>query len=468
MLFSSTTFLAFFLPLLILIYFAVPRKLRSVRNFVLLAFSLVFYGWGGAKYLLLMLASIAINYFGGVLVGAFKSTKARKLCLFITVVLNLGLLVWFKYAGFFTEILNSLFGGFPVLKIALPIGISFFTFQGLSYVVDVYRNEAKVQKNPLYLALYISLFPQLVAGPIVRYTTVDEEIYTRRESLSEFSDGVVRFMFGFGKKMILANSAAEIADAAFASQNLSMSLSWVGALAYTAQIYFDFSAYSDMAIGLGKMFGFHFLENFNYPYIAKSVTDFWRRWHISLSTWFRDYVYIPLGGNRCSRSRHILNLLVVWGLTGFWHGASWNFIAWGLWFALFLIMEKYLFGSFLDKHKVLGHIYTMLVVVFGWVLFRAETLSLALEYAKAMLSMPFDTNGQALYYIIQYWPEWILFILCSMPVCRVLKDKLSKSDSFFAKFLLVWGVKAFALTVFALGYVKLVTGSFNPFIYFRF
>lgn len=470
MLFSSSVFLLAFLPLLLIIYFAIPQKFRTARNFVLVLFSLVFYGWGGAKYLVIMLASIAVNYVSGILVGSFSNKTVKKMCLTMSAVLNLGVLGYYKYIGFFSEIANRISPNIPVLQTALPIGISFFTFQGLSYVIDVYRNDAKVQKNPLYIALYISLFPQLVAGPIVRYTTVEDEISNRRESLGEFSDGLVRFMTGFGKKMILANPAGEIADSVFAASNLTVSLSWIGALAYTAQIYFDFSAYSDMAIGLGKMFGFHFLENFNYPYIAHSVTDFWRRWHISLSTWFRDYVYIPLGGNRCSKPRHIINLLIVWGLTGFWHGASWNFIVWGLWFGVLLIFEKYLWGGFFKKHKVFGHIYTMLAVVFGWVLFRADTLGNALDFAMSMLGLKGNafSDGQSIYYLLEYLPEWILFVLCSMPLAQKLKCRLALSDSFAAKFLYCWGVKFAAGAVFLIGYAKLVTGSFNPFIYFRF
>ena len=470
MLFSSAVFLLFFLPLLLIIYFAIPQKFRAARNFVLVVFSFIFYGWGGAKYLPLMIASIAVNYISGVLIGVSDSKSMKKFWLAAASVLNIGALGYFKYTGFFSEIVNKIIPGSPVLSIVLPIGISFFTFQGLSYVIDVYRGDAEVQKNPLYIALYISLFPQLVAGPIVRYTTVEDEISNRRESLGEFSDGLVRFMTGFGKKMILANPAGEIADSIFAASSLTVSLSWIGALAYTAQIYFDFSAYSDMAIGLGKMFGFHFLENFNYPYIARSVTDFWRRWHISLSTWFRDYVYIPLGGNRCSKCRHIINLLIVWGLTGFWHGASWNFIAWGLWFGILLIFEKYVWGGFFEKHKVLGHIYTMLAVVFGWVLFRAATLSDAVSYASAMLGFNGTAlyDGQSIYCLLEYWPEWILFVICSLPIAKNLKDRLADSSSPVAGFVYSWGIKLAAGAVFLIGYTKLVTGSFNPFIYFRF
>ena len=327
MVFSSVSFLVFFLPCLLVLYFMVPRRYRGARNFILLAFSLAFYACGGPKFLLLMLLSIVINYCCGLLAGPKHRPTVRKAGVTLAAVLGLGLLGWFKYAGFFGEMLHALMPFIPVPQVTLPIGISFFTFQGLSYVIDVFRDAAAVQRNPLKLALYISFFPQLVAGPIVRYTTVADEIDERHESVSEFSAGAVRFLFGLAKKMLLANAVAQIADAAFSAVSPSVALAWLGAVAYTFQIYFDFSAYSDMAIGLGRMFGFHFLENFNYPYVSRSVTEFWRRWHISLSTWFRDYVYIPLGGNRCSRARNILNLFLVWALTGLWHGANWTFIA---------------------------------------------------------------------------------------------------------------------------------------------
>lgn len=293
MVFSSVSFLVFFLPCLLVLYFTVPRRYRGARNFILLAFSLAFYACGGPKFLLLMLLSIVINYCCGLLAGAKHRPAVRKAGVTLAAVLGLGLLGWFKYAGFFGEMLHALMPFIPVPQVTLPIGISFFTFQGLSYVIDVFRDDAAVQRNPLKLALYISFFPQLVAGPIVRYTTVADEIDKRHESVSEFSAGAVRFLFGLAKKMLLANAVAQIADAAFSAVSPSVALAWLGAVAYTFQIYFDFSAYSDMAIGLGRMFGFHFLENFNYPYVSRSVTEFWRRWHISLSTWFRDYAYIP-------------------------------------------------------------------------------------------------------------------------------------------------------------------------------
>ncbi len=468
MVFASTAFLLYFLPVLLAVYFIVPRRYRALRNAVLLIFSLIFYGYGSAKYLLLMLFSVTANYFGGLGAGLCKTRAARRTSLILAVIAGLGSLGYFKYAGFFSETAHALLPGVPVLSVALPIGISFFTFQGISYVADVYRGNAAPQKNPFYVALYISLFPQLIAGPIVRYTQIEREITDRRETLHDFSAGIQRFIFGLAKKMILAGAAGEIADAVFGTTP-STSLAWLGALAYTAQIYFDFSAYSDMAIGLGRIFGFRFAENFNYPYIARTVTDFWRRWHISLSSWFRDYVYIPLGGSRVSKGRHILNLLIVWSLTGLWHGAAWNFILWGLWFGVILIAEKYLWGSRLAARPVLGNIITMLVVVFGWVLFRADTVGDAIRYLSAMFGVGAAAdNGQSVYYLLEYLPEWILFILCALPLRDVLRKRLENTASPFARKAAVWGPKAAAILLLFLSYIKLSTGSFNPFIYFRF
>ena len=350
MVFSSLVFLLGFLPALLLVYFLIPARFRGLRNLVLLGASLFFYWWGASKLVLLMVLSILVNYLGGLLAGQADRRLALFGVIFASVV-GLGLLGWFKYAGFLAQTIHDLGFAIPIPQVTLPIGISFFTFQGLSYVIDVYRGDAPIQKNPLNVALYVALFPQLVAGPIVRYTTVMAEIAHREENLPEFASGVTRFCFGLAKKMVLANSMGQIADGIFnqTAANLDPGLAWVGALAYTFQIYFDFSAYSDMAIGLGHMFGFRFLENFNYPYISRSVTEFWRRWHISLSTWFRDYVYIPLGGNRCSRLKHMRNIFVVWLLTGLWHGAAWTFVLWGLWFCLLLLGEKFLWGKYLEK-----------------------------------------------------------------------------------------------------------------------
>ena len=461
MVFSSVSFLVFFLPCLLVLYFTVPRRYRGARNFILLAFSLAFYACGGPKFLLLMLLSIVINYCCGLLAGPKHRPAVRKAGVTLAAVLGLGLLGWFKYAGFFGEMLHALMPFIPVPQVTLPIGISFFTFQGLSYVIDVFRDDAAVQRNPLKLALYISFFPQLVAGPIVRYTTVADEIDERHESVSEFSAGAVRFLFGLAKKMLLANAVAQIADAAFSAVSPSVALAWLGAVAYTFQIYFDFSAYSDMAIGLGRMFGFHFLENFNYPYVSRSVTEFWRRWHISLSTWFRDYVYIPLGGNRCSRARNILNLFLVWALTGLWHGANWTFIAWGLWFFVLLIGEKFLWGKALSRlPSLLQHVYAMLLVILSWVLFRADDIGAALCYMAAMFGRaPALCDSRAVYYALEFWPELLLCCIAALPVKNLLETALEKRNSKLSRGILIVGPKLASLALLALSYCRLVSGQ---------
>ena len=472
MVFSSVVFLFGFLPALLLVYYLIPRRVRWLRNLALLGFSLFFYGYGGPRFLLLMLVSITVNYLGGLLAGLKTHPKLRRAGTWGAVIIGLGLLGWFKYAAFGAEILNSLGCLLPVPEITLPIGISFFTFQGLSYVVDVYRGDAPIQRNPLNVALYVALFPQLVAGPIVRYTTVMEEIVHREETLSEFAAGVTRFCFGLAKKMVLANSMGQIADGVFGqtAANLDPGLAWVGALAYTFQIYFDFSAYSDMAIGLGRMFGFHFLENFNYPYISRSVTEFWRRWHISLSSWFRDYVYIPLGGNRCSRPKQIRNILVVWLLTGLWHGAAWTFILWGLWFCVLLLGEKFLWGKYLERlPSPLRWTCTMLAVILSWVLFRAADLGQAWAYLGAMFghTTGLAQDGQAVYYLLQFWPEWLLALIAFLPVKRWAQSWLEARGP-AGQMIALWAPRMLALGLLILSYGLLVTGSFNPFIYFQF
>ncbi|USF28000.1 Peptidoglycan O-acetyltransferase [Firmicutes bacterium ASF500] len=470
MVFSSLIFLLFFLTTLYVCYFIVPRRWRWLRNCVLLVFSLFFYRCGGADYLPLLLASILINYLGGLL-AASERPALRKLGLWGAVALGLGLLGWFKYAGFAAENLAALGLPVEVPQIVLPIGISFFTFQGLSYVIDVYRGDARCQKNPLYVALYVALFPQLVAGPIVRYTTVEEEIVQRNESLEEFSQGVVRFLFGLGKKMLLANAMGEIADGVFAQspETMALSLAWVGAAAYTFQIYFDFSAYSDMAIGLGRMFGFHFLENFNYPYISKSIAEFWRRWHISLATWFRDYVYIPLGGSRCSVGRNIRNMAVVWLLTGLWHGAAWTYVTWGGMMLVLLAGEKYCWGRGLSRlPSPVQHLYTILLVVFSMVMFRSSGIGYGLSYFRSMIGLGGRPDGQAVYYLLEYWPEWIACVLASLPVKVWAQRSLERREGPLPALTLEWGPKFAALGLLGLSYTKLATGSFNPFIYFQF
>ena len=468
MVFSSASFLIFFLPCLLVLYFLVPRRCRYLRNLILLAFSLAFYACGGPKFLLLMLLSIAINYAGGLLAGPAHRPRTRRLGMTLAVVLGLALLGWFKYAGFFGEMLHALLPVVPVPQVTLPIGISFFTFQGLSYVIDVYRGDAAVQRDPLKLALYIAFFPQLVAGPIVRYTTVAEEIDERHESVSEFSAGAVRFLFGLGKKMLLANAVARIADAAFAAVMPSALFAWLGAVAYTFQIYFDFSAYSDMAIGLGRMFGFHFLENFNYPYIARSVTEFWRRWHISLSTWFRDYVYIPLGGNRVSKAKWLRNILVVWLLTGLWHGAAWNFVLWGLFFAVFLTAEKLWYGRALAKTRVFKHIYVLLLVVVSFVLFDANSVGEAAAAIGGLFGAAgvSAVNPISLYYLRSFAVVFLIGIVGATPLPKRIVEQLGSTR---AGAMVVDVLEPLVLvSVLAVSTGYLVDGSFNPFLYFRF
>ena len=463
MVFSSPLFLFAFLPALMALYFAVPARCRSARNFVLLVFSLGFYACGEPKFVFVMLASIALNYGCGLL-AAKEST--RRLGVVLATVCGIGLLVWYKYTGFLLSAANSLLGlSLPVPEIVLPIGISFFTFQGLSYVLDVANGTVAAQKNPLHIALYVSLFPQLIAGPIVRYETVAEEILVRRESLDDMATGIRRFCFGLAKKMILANAMGAAADEVFAvsAEYLTWDLAWVGAVAYTFQIYFDFSAYSDMAIGLGRMFGFHFLENFNYPYISRSVTEFWRRWHISLSTWFRDYVYIPLGGNRVKPARHLMNILVVWLLTGIWHGANWTFLCWGLYFGVLLLVEKFFLGQYLKRLPApVSTLYAFVLAVLGWVIFRADTLTVAGEFLAAMFTPSAGLQRHTVYLLVEYRWEFLACIIGSMPVAKLLAKWRDKHNGALV-LENVWAALCFAASV-----VWMISSTFNPFIYFRF
>ena len=473
MIFADLIFLYLFLPANLLLYYLSGS--RGWRNGILVVFSLLFYAWGEPVYLLLLLFSVGLNYLYGRVIELLCGTPQAGLALAVILFIDLGLLGVFKYSGLAVETVNSLLGlSLPVPGLSLPIGISFYTFQSLSYVIDVYRREVKSEKNILRVALYIVLFPQLVAGPIVRYATIADEIVNRKESIDDFYHGMIRFLFGLAKKVLIANQVAQVADEAFnqGADHLATGLAWLGVVAYTAQIYFDFSGYSDMAIGLGRMFGFHFLENFNYPYIAKSITEFWRRWHISLSTWFRDYVYIPLGGNRCSRKRQIFNLLVVWGLTGLWHGAEWNFICWGLYYALLLIGERYVWGGLMDKlPSVIGHIYTMLFVMVGWLIFRASSLGQILSFLSAMFGANHCGiwNDQATYLVLEYRWDLLLAVIASLPVKTKLQDILdSHRDGRLSVALSTIGIPIFALGVGALSVVFLVSSGFNPFIYFQF
>jgi len=473
MVFSSVIFIFYFLPALMLLYFIVPKRFRGVRNIVLLAFSLLFYAYGEPKYILVMLASILINYIFGAM--ASGRNVFRKLSVPLAATANLGILVYFKYLGFILDNLNFLFSSSLSLgEIVMPIGISFFTFQGLSYVIDVYRGDAQMQKNPLNVALYISLFPQLIAGPIVRYETVAEEIGCRRETAQEAAEGFCRFAFGLGKKIVLANATGFIADTVFSitPSDMSTGLAWLGAIAYSLQIYFDFSGYSDMAIGLGKVFGFHFLENFDFPYISRSITEFWRRWHMSLGSWFRDYVYIPLGGNRVSIAKHVRNILIVWLLTGIWHGAAWNFLVWGLYFGIILLLEKFLLLKVLrNLPRFIEHIYALLLIVFGWVLFRAPDIGYAIEYIRVMFGISGSGlwDGQLIHLITQYRAELILATVLALPVTRFAKACAEKIKFKPLREFFLYPIRGvLAAAVFALAVVYLINSTFNPFIYFRF
>ena len=481
MLFSSTTFLFGFLPLVLLIYFALPkifgRHARTAQNAVLFVFSLVFYAWGEPIYILLMCASIIVAYFTGILADKSrlpenkKGSKVPLISMIAALVWNLGLLLFFKYTDFFINTVNGVSGaGIKPLGLALPIGISFYSFQTLSYVIDVYRGNVKSQKNILHLGTYVALFPQLIAGPIVRYIDVAEQLVDREESLDKFAAGVKRFCVGLGKKVIIANAVGELFDTISNSpqSSLSVAASWLGIIAYTFQIYFDFSGYSDMAIGLGKMFGFDFLENFNYPYISDSITEFWRRWHISLSSWFRDYVYIPLGGNRKGKARQCVNIMVVWFLTGFWHGANWNFMMWGVYFGCILLLEKnFLLAALKKSPKVIQHIYALLLIVIGWGIFAYEDTAKLMQNLKNMFGfggLPL-WNRQTAFWLSQNSILFLLAVICSTPLIKKAGEHiLKKKPAVYT--MICEPLECVLLVIVSVAY--LAGNSFNPFLYFRF
>ncbi|MGN0460221.1 MAG: MBOAT family O-acyltransferase, partial [Ruminococcus sp.] len=457
MLFASTVFIFAFLPAVLLLYYLVLRKFRTAQNILLLVASLLFYAWGEPKYVLIMILSIIMNYIFGLLVDKFRASKAKsRLVIALTVVFNLGILYIFKYLMFTIENINSIAGlHLSVPNIVLPIGISFFTFQAMSYVIDVYREKGEAQKNPLNVGLYISFFPQLIAGPIVRYETVAYQIKHREESFEKFSEGVCRFIIGLAKKVLLANTMAVVADYAFEMPNseLTVVMAWVGAIAYTFQIFFDFGGYSDMAIGLGKMFGFEFLENFNYPYISLSVSEFWRRWHMSLGTWFRDYVYFPLGGSRVkSKARLVFNLFVVWSLTGIWHGANWTFLCWGLMYFVLLTIEK-LIGwekKYPDKMKILRRIYTLFFVIMGWVLFRADSIGDAGAYFATMFGGGNLIDDTTIYYTLNYLVYFVIAGLVSTPIFKNISAKVNGNNPVVVA---VSTVGLFVLLVVSVSYI---------------
>ncbi len=461
MVFSDPVFLFFFLPAVILVTKLSPRPLR---NAALLLFSLLFYAWGEPVYVFLMLAVIVLNYLAGLRLRCFPADTApgrRRLVLILAVAADLAILGFFKYSGFFTELLNTAAGlHLPVPQIVLPIGISFYIFQSMSYVIDVYRGDADAQRNILSFGTYVALFPQLIAGPIVRYRDIALQLTGREETVSLFASGAVKFIYGLAKKVLLANQMGLLADRMLLRESGTLS-AWVGMAAYTLQIYFDFSGYSDMAIGLGRMFGFRFLKNFDYPYISQSITEFWRRWHMSLSSWFREYVYIPLGGNRRGLFRQCLNLLIVWLLTGLWHGASMNFVLWGLYYAVLLILEKLLFGRLLlHLPAFFRHLVTLLIVAFGWGIFYYTDMDQWLVFLRRLFLWSAD-SGDALRFMLAYIP--IFYVSCFAATRRPIRAILRLRAGAFAFLEILWLVLLFVLCTAAL-----VSQGYNPFIYFRF
>ncbi len=463
MVFSSLTFWFFYLPCVLLIYYAVPKKVRNIALFVV---SLFFYGWGEPVLVLLMLFTILVNYVAGLLIDKSTGNRSRqKLWLILSVVINLGLLVFFKYSGMIVETLNLL----PFVNIAfeapsLPIGISFYTFQAMSYTIDVYKEDTKVQKSPLILGTYVTLFPQLIAGPIVRYKDVEDQMTNRKETIEKFASGVVLFLCGLAKKVLLANQFAAMWQNLGGEGAQGILARWGGLAALTFQIYFDFSGYSDMARGLGRMIGFEFMENFNYPYISKSITEFWRRWHISLSTWFRDYLYIPLGGNRKGFGRQIFNLFVVWAATGLWHGAAYNFLIWGLYFFVLLVIEKLFLSKLLAKlPSFVSHIYALFFIMIGWAIFNFTDVAVLWQYICGLFSGAdglFSANSASV--LLSYLPVTVAGAVLSTPVLKIIHRKL------YAKKYYPVLLGVFCVLIMVLCTASLVSDSYNPFIYFRF
>ena len=460
MVFSSITFLFYFLPIVLVLYYLVPNKLK---NLILLISSFIFYFYGEPKYVLLMAFSIISTYICGILVDKYRGTKTSKLFLILEIIISIGLLIYFKYADFIIKNINLwLSQKIDLINVLLPIGISFYTFQMISYVVDIYRGEVKVQKNILKLATYVSLFPQLIAGPIVRYSTIEKQLENREYSINKFSLGVRRFVIGLGKKVLIANVIGTLVNTFLISEDKSILFYWLYAIGVMLQIYFDFSGYSDMAIGLGKMFGFDFLENFNYPYIATSITDFWRRWHISLSSWFRDYVYIPLGGNRVSKIKWIRNIMVVWILTGLWHGAEWNFIIWGIYFGILLIIEKLFLLKKTEKiPKFLKVIYTLFFVMISFIIFNGNEI---IENIKGLFGIGNISviSKESIYYLKSYFIVILIGIIGATPIMKniVKKEKIKKITNILEPIYL------FSILLLSTSYI--IDGSFNPFLYFRF
>ncbi len=458
MVFSSIEFLFYFLPIVIILYFAVPMKLK---NFILLITSLFFYFYGEKVYIILMLAAIVSAYVNGLLIEKFRGTKLSKLFLILSIAINAGMLVFFKYANFTVDNLNSLLGvNITLANIALPIGISFYTFQTLSYTVDVYRGDVKAQRNIIDLAAYVALFPQLIAGPIVRYSDIDNQLQHRTITVKKVSDGIRRFIIGLSKKVLIANALGQLCDIFRNTPEKSVLFFWIYAISFSLHIYFDFSGYSDMAIGLGRIFGFEFMENFNYPYISKSVTEFWRRWHISLGTWFRDYIYIPLGGSRTTKIKWLRNILIVWLFTGLWHGAGWNFIIWGLYFGALLLLEKLFMKNIPD---IISHIYVLFAVIISFVIFNAPDMKTVLSDIGGLFgagNIPIS-NTVTLYYLRSYALVIIAAIIGATPLVKNLANKIPEKVSNILEPIVLIGLIV-PITAY------LVDGSFNPFLYFRF
>ena len=463
MLFSSIPFLYYFLPIVLIAYYIVPK---AAKNLVLLISSLIFYGWGEPKYVFLMLATVFFGYIFGLLIEKFRGQALSKVFLVLSILTSVTGLVYFKYADFFIANFNNVTGlSLPFLRLALPIGISFYTFQILSYSVDVYRGQVGAQRNIISLATYISLFPQLIAGPIVRYSDVEKQLITRTNSFEKASCGITRFVIGLSKKILIANTFGELGESFLKSTDLSVMYYWLVAFAYMLQIYFDFSGYSDMAIGLGKLLGFEFMENFNYPFISRSITEFWRRWHISLGSWFRDYVYIPMGGNRVGKVRGLFNIFTVWLLTGFWHGAEWNFIVWGLYFGILLTLEKFFYLKYLEKHKAIGHIYVLFFVAVSFMVFNAGNLSLAVEYVKGMFGggdIPL-ISLEFIYQLKNYGTVLLIGAVGATPIPKIITRKIVRDNTFGA-----FIETAVVTILIIISTAFLADGSFNPFLYFRF
>ena len=465
MLFTSISFLYYFLPALIIIYFITPKK---YKNIILLIASLLFYFYGEPKYVFLMIAEIVIAYTGAILIDKYKNQS--KNILIITLFIHVFLLIIFKYTDFIIQTINDISNAnIKLLNIALPIGISFYTFQIISYIIDVYNGKVNVQKNIIKLATYVSLFPQLVAGPIVRYQTVEKELDDRTHSFNNFAYGIRRFTIGLAKKVLIANALGELCSKAFLVDEKTVVFFWIFGISYMLQLYFDFSAYSDMAIGLGRIFGFNFPENFNYPYISKSITEFWRRWHISLSTWFKDYVYIPLGGNRDGKYKQIRNILIVWLLTGIWHGANWTFLIWGLLFGIILIIEKIFLNKFMEKlPSFIRRIYVLFIVMILFIIFNSDNMSVALTNIKGLFGMNGEAfvNDYTLHYLKSYLPVLIIALVGSTPFIKILIDKLRKNKYVNNIINILEPILIVVILVVVTSY--LIDNSYNPFLYFRF